>query len=116
MNILDLDHSLTSQAPIKQRLTDGRATRLDLLELGPQLRLWSTERNYRRFAERLQQRPKRSTQRPEIFFIGSGDYHHLTPALLADLPEPITLIHFDNHPDWVRFAPAAIAVRGSTAP
>ena len=105
MNILDLDHSLTSQAPIKQRLTDGRATRLDLLELGPQLRLWSTERNYRRFAERLQQRPKRSTQRPEIFFIGSGDYHHLTPALLADLPEPITLIHFDNHPDWVRFAP-----------
>ena len=105
MNILDLDHSLTSQAPIKQRLTDGRATRLDLLELGPQLRLWSTERNYRRFSERLQQRPKRSTQRPEIFFIGSGDYHHLTPALLADLPEPITLIHFDNHPDWVRFAP-----------
>ncbi|PAA34950.1 arginase [Pseudomonas fragi] len=105
MNILDLDHSLTSQAAIKQRLTDGRATRMDLLELGPQLRLWSTERNYRRFAERLQQRPKRSTQRPEIFFIGSGDYHHLTPALLADLPEPITLIHFDNHPDWVRFAP-----------
>ena len=105
LNILDLDHSLTSQTPIMQRLTDGRATRLDLLELGPQLRLWSTERNYRRFAQRLQQRPRRQALRPEIFFIGSGDYHHLTPALLADLPEPVTLIHFDNHPDWVRFAP-----------
>ena len=105
MNILDLDHSLTAQEPIVQRLADGRATRLDLLELGPQLRLWSTERNYQRFTQRLQQRPKRSTQRPEVFFVGSGDYHHLTPALLSNLPEPITLIHFDNHPDWVRFAP-----------
>ena len=105
MNILDLDHSLTAQEPIVQRLADGRATRLDLLELGPQLRLWSTERNYQRFTQRLQQRPKRTTQRPEVFFVGSGDYHHLTPALLSNLPEPITLIHFDNHPDWVRFAP-----------
>jgi len=105
LNILDLDHSLTAQEPIVQRLADGRATRFDLLELGPQLRLWSTERNYQRFTQRLQQRPKRSTQRPEVFFVGSGDYHHLTPALLSNLLEPITLIHFDNHPDWVRFAP-----------
>ena len=40
--------------------------------------------------------------RPEIFFVGSGDYHHLTPAFPADLKEPISLIHFDNHPAWVR--------------
>lgn len=105
LNILDLDHSLTSQPCIAQRLADGRATRMELLALGPKLRLWSTERNYQRFTKCLQQRPKNPTHRPEIFFIGSGDYHHLTPALLADLPEPVTLIHFDNHPDWVRFAP-----------
>ena len=105
LNILDLDHSLTAQAPIAQRLAEGRATRLDLLELGPKLRLWSTERNYQRFVKRLQQRPKHVTPGPEIFFVGSGDYHHLTPAFLSDLPEPTSLIHFDNHPDWVRFAP-----------
>lgn len=105
MNILDLDHSLTAQAPIARLLDSGRAKRLDLLDLGPKLRLWSSERTWRRFAERLQQRPRHSGLQPEIFFVGSGDYHHLTPAFLSDLPEPVSLIHFDNHPDWVHFAP-----------
>jgi hypothetical protein len=105
LNILDLDHSLTAQAPIAQLLDSGRAKRLDLLDLGPKLRLWSSERTWRRFCERLRQRPRHSGPQPEIFFVGSGDYHHLTPAFLTDLPEPTTLIHFDNHPDWVRFAP-----------
>ena len=105
MNILDLDHSLTGQAPIARRLASGRATRIDLLDLGPKLRLWSTEKTWKRFAERLAQRPRPTDARPEILFVGSGDYHHLTPAFLADLKEPISLIHFDNHPDWVRFAP-----------
>lgn len=105
MNILDLDHSLTAQAPIARLLESGRAKRLDLLDLGPKLRLWSSERTWRRFAERLQQRPRHSVPGPEIFFVGSGDYHHLTPAFLTDLPEPVSLIHFDNHPDWVHFAP-----------
>ena len=105
MNILDLDHSLTAQAPINRRLDSGRATRLDLLDLGPKLRLWSTERNYQRFRQRLAQRAVPASGQPEIFFVGSGDYHHLTPAFLADVREPISLIHFDNHPDWVRLAP-----------
>ena len=105
MNILDLDHSLTGQAPIARRLASGHATRLDLLDLGPKLRLWSTEKTWKRFTERLAARPRPTDARPEILFVGSGDYHHLTPAFLADLKEPISLIHFDNHPDWVRFAP-----------
>ena len=105
MNILDLDHSLTAQAPINRRLDSGRATRLDLLDLGPKLRLWSTERNYQRFRQRLAQRTVPASGQPEILFVGSGDYHHLTPAFLADVREPISLIHFDNHPDWVRLAP-----------
>ncbi|MBU6956453.1 arginase [Pseudomonas sp. CVAP len=105
MNILDLDHSLTAQAPIARLLESGRAKRLDLLDLGPKLRLWSSEKNYRRFSERLRQRPPHTGPQPEIFFIGSGDYHHLTPAFLAEITEPVSLIHFDNHPDWVRFAP-----------
>lgn len=105
MNILDLDHSLTGQASIARLLDSGRARRLDLLDLGPKLRLWSSERTFRRFAERLRERPQHSGPAPEIFFVGSGDYHHLTPAFLTDLPEPVSLIHFDNHPDWVHFAP-----------
>lgn len=49
--------------------------------------------------------PLPTNARPEIFFVGSGDYHHLTLAFIADLKAPISLIHFDNHPDWVGFAP-----------
>ncbi|MEG2797971.1 MAG: arginase, partial [Pseudomonas sp.] len=66
MNILDLDHSLTAQAPIARRLASGQATRLDLLDLGPKLRLWSTEKTWKRFVQRLAQRPRPSTARPEI--------------------------------------------------
>lgn len=105
MNILDLDRSLIVQAPIARLLQSGRATRIDLLDLGPDLRLWSTESTYKRLSRRLRERCKINDGKPEIFFIGSGDYHHLTPALLQDLSEPVSLIHFDNHPDWVRFAP-----------
>lgn len=31
---------------------------------------------------------------------GSGDYHHLTALWLRHLEEPVTLVSFDNHPDW----------------
>lgn len=40
-----------------------------------------------------------------LTLLGSGDFHHLTAALLAQIDEPFTLLHFDNHPDWVRLAP-----------
>lgn len=63
------------------------------------------QKTWKRFTERLAQRSRPRDARPEILFVGSGDYHHLTPAFLADLKEPVSLIHFDNHPDWVRFAP-----------
>ncbi len=39
--------------------------------------------------------------------MGSGDFHHITAfllhAALENQPDPVTLIHFDNHPDWVKF-------------
>jgi len=39
--------------------------------------------------------------------MGSGDFHHLTVFLsglaLENQSQPVTVIHFDNHPDWVRF-------------
>ncbi len=40
---------------------------------------------------------------PEIIFYGSGDFHHLTAALVSRHAQPLTIIHFDNHPDWVKF-------------
>ena len=36
---------------------------------------------------------------PFILF-GSGDFHHLTAVWLRRAPEPLTVLSFDNHPDW----------------
>lgn len=49
---------------------------------------------------------------PALVFSGSGDFHHVTPILLerairAAGSPPVTLLHFDNHPDWVTFGDGA---------
>ena len=31
---------------------------------------------------------------------GSGDFHHLSALLVRRIPTPLTLVSFDNHPDW----------------
>lgn len=31
---------------------------------------------------------------------GSGDYHYLAGVLLRRVSQPVTVISFDNHPDW----------------
>ena len=79
--------------------------RLDCRDLGPRLRLWTTRWTFRAFARRLDAAEEPEGQGPVLTLFGSGDYHHLTTALLARIDEPFTLIHFDNHPDWVRLAP-----------
>ena len=46
---------------------------------------------------------------PWLTFLGSGDYHHMTLALLESLPadqRPTTLIVVDNHPDWFLESPS----------
>jgi hypothetical protein len=40
-----------------------------------------------------------------IALLGSGDFHHVAALLHERVREPFTLVHFDNHPDWVRLAP-----------
>ena len=57
------------------------------------------------FAARLADIGEPTGTGPILTVLGSGDYHHLNTVLLARVHEPFTLIHFDNHPDWVRLAP-----------
>lgn len=45
---------------------------------------------------------------PWLAFLGSGDFHHMTLALLEALPadqRPSTLVVIDNHPDWFLESP-----------
>jgi hypothetical protein len=79
--------------------------RLVCRDLGPKLRLWTTRRAIRSFAKRLGDAGEPTGTGPVLTLLGSGDFHHLTPVLLAQIDEPFTLVHFDNHPDWVRLAP-----------
>jgi hypothetical protein len=42
---------------------------------------------------------------PALTFFGSGDFHHVSLALLRRLPGPFNLLVLDNHPDWMRAVP-----------
>jgi hypothetical protein len=44
-------------------------------------------------------------QEAALTFFGSGDFHHVTFALLRRLQTPFNLLILDNHPDWMRGVP-----------
>jgi hypothetical protein len=60
-------------------------------------RLWSSERNFKRVSNSMQ-----LENINQFVLLGSGDYHHLTLALLTQHSTPLTLVLFDNHPDWMK--------------
>ena len=67
---------------------------VDAREWGPRLRFSAPPREveafYRAYADRLA---------PFILY-GSGDFHHLSGLWVRRFAEPLTVISFDNHPDW----------------
>ena len=68
--------------------------KLDARQWGPQLRFCTpprvVEKFYREYEARLA---------PFILYV-SGDFHYLTALWLRRINKPITLVSFDNHPDW----------------
>src|SRR5262249_42321212 len=42
---------------------------------------------------------------PALTLYGSGDFHHVTLALLRRLTGPFNLLVLDKHPDWMRGVP-----------
>jgi hypothetical protein len=106
--LLHLDTALTEQRRLAQSVSARGGRGVDLRHLGPALRLWSRPWALQRLRSRIASELP-AAQGPTLVFSGSGDFHHITPTLLARACEaaghpPVTLLHFDNHPDWVRFA------------
>ena len=67
---------------------------LDFREWGPRLRYSATPRLLDAFYESIQ---------PDLgafTLYGSGDFHHLSALWLRNLSAPVSLVSFDNHPDW----------------
>ncbi len=73
---------------------------LDFRDWGPKLRYYASPVVLEQF-ERALPRPL-----PPVVLYGSGDFHHLSAVWLRraistlDSGDQITLVSFDNHPDW----------------
>lgn len=109
--LLHLDDALTAQGRLRQAVRECGGRQLDCRDLGPAMRLWTRPPTLSQLRHRLATGLPLSFG-PALVFCGSGDFHHVTPLLLeraieaAGRPET-TLVHFDNHPDWVKFEPGA---------
>ena len=69
---------------------------------GRRIRLACRFGRFRRFERFLADRlggEKDAT--PQLTFYGSGDFHHVSLALVRRLREPFNLLVLDNHPDWM---------------
>ncbi len=105
ISLLHLDDALDSQAGFL-RIADSRgAQHIDVKKLGGDVRLWGTRKALEALQAELND--KLIGSEPRLTFMGSGDFHHITslllPMALENCHEPVTVIHFDNHPDWVKF-------------
>jgi arginase family enzyme len=102
LQILDLDGSVAAQASLRGINPWDSVSTIDLRDIAPRLRLWSRERTIRVARGRI---AAHAPDGPTLHLIGSGDFHHLAAVLMERAREPITVVHIDNHPDWVRLAP-----------
>ncbi|HEV2531942.1 hypothetical protein [Phenylobacterium sp.] len=106
--ILQLDDAFERQPALERDVLARGGRVLAARDLGPALRLWSRADTLAELKRRIGAcLPSRGEA--EVVFAGSGDFHHVTPLFLeravAEADGPVTLLHFDNHPDWVRHAP-----------
>jgi hypothetical protein len=102
IRILDLDGSLTAQREFVRR---SDASVIPLQDWGPHIRMASSFGAYRRFERACGKRWIDDPKQPVLTFYGSGDFHHVTLALLRRLQMPFNLLVLDKHPDWMRGAP-----------
>jgi hypothetical protein len=102
IRILDLDGAVTAQHELVRR---HRPQVVALQDWGPRIRIASSFSAYRRFEEACADRWRDIVDGPLLTLYGSGDFHHVTLALLRRLREPFNLLTLDKHPDWMRGIP-----------
>jgi hypothetical protein len=103
VRVLDLDGGLLAQTELL-----GRVQRniYDLRNWGPALRLACGFRRFGQFREALDRALSSTCDiEPTLSFVGSGDFHHVSLALLHRINQPFNILILDNHPDWMRGIP-----------
>jgi hypothetical protein len=101
LRVIDLDGGVVGQGALWEH---HRADVVPMTDWGPAIRICCSFGAYRRFEAALAERGG-AAEGPAITFCGSGDFHHVTLALLRQVPEPFHLLVLDKHPDWMRGAP-----------
>jgi hypothetical protein len=103
LQLIDLDGIGRAQPELMRRC----ATRVhDFRAWGPQLRLSCRFGTYRRFEAALAQSIESArSDSPALTFYGSGDFHHISLALVRRILTPFNLLVIDKHPDWMRGVP-----------
>lgn len=97
IRVLNFDDSILKQ---KKILTRYKFEILDLKGIGPIARNWVNLKTRGIIEGRIKNSAKNS-----VTFLGSGDYHHISEILISRFNEPISIIDFDFHPDWVLLPP-----------
>jgi hypothetical protein len=100
--ILDLDGAVAEQSDLLRAL---RPEVHDLRAWGPALRLGCSWRRFRAFERALVLPGATSDQAPQVTFLGSGHFHHLSLALLRRMDTPFNLLVLDALPDYRRGLP-----------
>ncbi|MBS0363815.1 MAG: arginase, partial [Proteobacteria bacterium] len=98
---------MIGQDALAGRVASAGGRTVEARDLGPALRLWSRPRAIEALRARLREALP-AAEGAAVVMTGSGDFHHVSPLLLeraleaSDAPA-VTVLHFDNHPDWVQF-------------
>jgi hypothetical protein len=72
---------------------------LDATEWGPLLRFSAPPGVIEKFYRECQ------SQLAPFLLYGSGDFHHLSALWIRRIVQPVVVVSFDNHPDWVVLPP-----------
>jgi hypothetical protein len=103
IRVLDLDSSIVSQ---RKLLKLYRPQVLSFQNWGPRLRLGCRMSRFDRFERALAKKTGgQIDHEPHVTFVGSGDFHHVSLALVRRQAQAINLLVIDNHPDWMRRIP-----------
>lgn len=98
--VVDVDGSLCGQPSLRGLLARGQAAKVDAQDLAPRLRIVASRSAAAELRERM---AAYWPDEPVLIFYGSGDFHHLCAVFLSLVEEPLSVIQFDNHPDWTSF-------------
>ncbi len=105
--LLHLDDALDLQRDFIRACEQAGAQSMRFEEVARAVRLWGKQGSLDDFGAALMRQLKMEQSEARLVFMGSGDFHHVTTFLLAAAleprSEPVTVIHVDNHPDWVKF-------------